>query len=52
MFVPKGSQVFTDYLISAFPTKIIISPEGNIVMTIVGEDPKFYEMLDEIFQKE
>ncbi len=52
VFVPKGSQVFTDYLISAFPTKIIISPEGNIVTTIVGEDPKFYEMLDEIFQKE
>ena len=50
VFVPKGSQVTNDYMITAFPTKIIISPEGKVMMTIIGEDPKFYELLDEMFK--
>jgi len=49
VFVPRGSKVPTDYLIQAFPTKIILDTDGKVLMTIVGEDPKFYEILDEMF---
>ena len=48
VFVPKGSAVLTDYLISAFPTKVIIA-NGKVLSTVVGEDPKFYELLDTLF---
>ena len=48
VFVPKGSPVLTDYMITAFPTKIIIS-DGTVLMTIIGEDPQFYEILDQLF---
>ena len=50
VFVPRGSTVLTDYLIQAFPTKIILDTDGKVLMTIVGEDPKFYEILDEMFK--
>jgi hypothetical protein len=36
--------------ISGFPTKIVIDPEGKIIKTVVGEDPAFYEFLDELFK--
>ena len=39
-----------DYLITGFPTKIIISPEGKVLTTIIGEDASFYQMLDELFK--
>lgn len=39
------------YGITGYPTKIIVGPDGKIVKTIVGEDPKFYEFLDELFGK-
>lgn len=51
VFVPRGSKVPTDYLIQAFPTKIILDTDGKVLMTIVGEDPKFYEILDEMFNR-
>ncbi|MBP5771740.1 MAG: TlpA family protein disulfide reductase [Bacteroidaceae bacterium] len=50
VFVPKNSSVTNDYFITGFPTKIIISSEGKILTTIVGEDPKFYDLLDEMFK--
>ena len=34
------------YGIEGFPTKIILDKEGNIVKTVVGEDPEFYKHLD------
>ena len=46
----KTSTVLADYGIQGFPTKIIIDPEGKIVKTIVGEDPAFYTLLDELFK--
>lgn len=46
----KTSTVLADYGIQGFPTKIIIDPEGKIVKTIVGEDPAFYSLLDELFK--
>ena len=47
----RESSVLTDYAIEGFPTKIVVGPDGNIVKTIVGEDPAFYEFLDELFGK-
>lgn len=49
VYCPRESGLFEQYGIQGFPTKIIIDPEGNIVQTIVGEDPAFYALLDELF---
>lgn len=46
-----AGNVLGKYGIQGFPTKIVISPEGKIVKTIVGEDPAFYTLLDELFSK-
>ena len=50
VFVPRDSELTTDYFISGYPTKIIIDPDGKVVKTIVGEDPQFYEILNELFK--
>jgi hypothetical protein len=50
VYKPKTSSVLTDYGIQGFPTKIIIGPDGKIVKTMVGEDPAFYTLLDELFK--
>ena len=50
VFVPRDSELTTDYYISGYPTKIIIDPDGKVVKTVVGEDPQFYEFLDELFK--
>jgi len=50
VYNPKSSSVLEDYGIQGFPTKIIIGPDGKIVKTIVGEDPAFYTLLDELFK--
>ena len=49
VYSPRDSRVPADYGIQGFPTKIIISPDGKIVKTIVGEDPQFYTLLDQLF---
>jgi thiol-disulfide isomerase/thioredoxin len=51
VYCPKVSTVLADYGITGFPTKIIIGPDGKIVKSIVGEDPSFYTLLDELFGK-
>ena len=51
VYNPKTSTVLTDYAVQGFPTKIIVGPDGKIVKTIVGEDPAFYTLLDELFGK-
>ena len=51
VYNPRSSNVLRDYGIQGFPTKIIVGPNGNIVKTIVGEDPAFYTLLDELFGK-
>ena len=51
VYSPKGSTVLDDYGVTGFPTKIIIGPDGKIFKTIVGEDPSFYTLLDELFGK-
>ncbi len=47
--VEGGQSVVQKYAISGFPTKILIGPDGKIVKTVVGEDPKLYTFLDETF---
>ncbi len=50
VYNPKTSNVLADYGIQGFPTKIIIDPDGKIVRTIVGENPAFYTLLDDLFK--
>ena len=50
VYCPRRSQIFTDYAIEGFPTKVIIDPKGNIVDIIIGEDPAFYTLLDQLFK--
>ena len=40
----------TLYGVRGFPTKVIIDPEGNVAKVIVGEDPAFYGILDEMLK--
>lgn len=51
VYNPKDSDVLEKYGVQGFPTKIIIGPDGKIVKTIVGEDPAFYSLLDELLSK-
>ena len=51
VYCPEESTVLEDYGVRNFPTKIIIGPDGKIVKAIVGEDPAFYTLLDELFGK-
>ncbi len=50
VYNPDESTLCDDYAIEGFPTKIIIDPDGYVVKTIVGEDPEFYDILDQLFQ--
>ena len=43
------SGVLEQYKVSGFPTKILIDPQGKIVKSVVGEDPSFFHILDELF---
>ena len=38
------------YGVRGFPTKVIINPEGYVAKIIVGEDPAFYEYLDQVLK--
>ena len=52
VFNPQDNKNLQEsYGITGYPTKIIVGPDGKIVKTIVGEDPKFYVFLDELFWK-
>lgn len=43
-------DVQRDYRIKGYPTKIIVAPDGKVLKSFVGEDPRFYLMLDELFK--
>ena len=51
VYCPRSSKLLEEYSIQGFPTKIVIGPEGQIVKTIIGEDPAFYTFLDELFKE-
>ena len=50
VYNPRESKIEAMYAISGYPTKILIDPEGKIIKTVVGENPAFYEFLDELFK--
>lgn len=39
------------YDVNAYPTKIVVSPDGTIVMRCVGEDDEFFTKLDAVINK-
>ena len=41
-------DVLKMYGVSGFPTKVVVDPEGRVAKVIVGEDPAFYDYLDEV----
>ena len=49
VYNPKESELTDDYAIQGYPTKIVIDPDGNIAKVFIGEDPAFYEYLDQLF---
>ncbi len=50
VYCPKESDLLEKYKIQGFPTKIVVSAEGKILRTVIGEDPKFYSYLDGLFK--
>ena len=45
----RDSAVTQAYQIQGYPTKIIVDPTGCLYATFLGEDPSFYEFLEQIF---
>lgn len=48
--VGRDNGVSRMYHVSGFPTKVIIDPQGNVVKKFVGEDPRFYAVLDKLLK--
>lgn len=46
----NGDNPLALYGVRGFPTKVVVDPEGKVAKIIVGEDPAFYEFLDEVLQ--
>ena len=46
----KGDNPVELYGVQGFPTKVVVDPKGRVAKIIVGEDPKFYDFLDEVLQ--
>jgi len=46
----NGDNPLALYGVRGFPTKVIIDPKGNVAKVIVGEDPAFYEYLDQVLK--
>ncbi len=44
-----GPQVAEDLGVIGYPTQILISPEGIVLKKVLGDDPMFYQYLDELF---
>lgn len=44
------SNMTVKYAVQAFPTKIVISPEGKIVNYTEGEEESFYEEIDKLMR--
>ncbi len=46
----QSMDVLGLYKIRAFPTKIVIDPEGQITGLFIGDDPKFYTHIEEVYK--
>lgn len=51
VYNPRNSDVIKKYVVTGYPTKVIIDPQGRIYKTIIGESREFYQILDELFGK-
>jgi len=49
MEVEEGNPVGL-YGVQGFPTKVVVDPQGMVAKIIVGEDPAFYDYLDEVLK--
>lgn len=47
---PAEQAVEAIYAVQGYPTKIIITPERTIARIVLGEDPAFYQALDELLK--
>lgn len=53
VYNPKSmGDITAMYGIQGFPTKFIVGKDGELLKTIIGEDPEFYTALDEIMKGE
>lgn len=43
------SDVRLQYAVQGYPTKVVVDPDGRIARIFLGEDPAFYQYLDELF---
>ncbi len=50
LFQPKGGRVAADYRVSAYPTKVIVDPQGGIRKAYSGESPTFREELEALLK--
>lgn len=46
----KEDGVPDKYAVTGYPTKVLIDPNGKIVFIFNGEDPEFYNKLDNVFK--
>ena len=46
----KGDNPVELYGVQGFPTKVVVDPQGTVARIIVGEDPAFYDYLDEVMK--
>ena len=46
----NGDNPLELYGVRGFPTKVVVDPKGNVAKVIVGEDPAFYDYLDEVLK--
>ena len=46
----KGDNPVELYGVQGFPTKVVVDPQGKVARIIVGEDPAFYDYLDEVMK--
>ena len=47
---PAEQAVEAIYAVQGYPTKIILTPEGTIAKIVLGEDPAFYQALEELLK--
>lgn len=46
-----GGELLTEYSVEGFPTKVIVNPEGIVKNITVGENPEFFDTLNELLKK-
>lgn len=50
VYNPEDSNLLSEYGIQGFPTKVIISPDGNIKNITIGHNPEFFTILSQLIE--